>query len=70
MAHPRLKSVIATSTVALPLLLNCGEAVALETIELFGKHIFFDEKLSTPRNKQACASCHDPARGWVLPQQF
>jgi cytochrome c peroxidase len=49
------------------LLLNCAEATALEPIELLGKHIFFDEKLSTPSNKQACASCHDPARGWVLP---
>jgi hypothetical protein len=67
MTHPRIKSVIAVSAAALPLLLDCAEAVALEPIELLGKHIFFDEKLSTPSNKQACASCHDPARGWILP---
>ena len=67
MAHPRIKSTVVASAVALPLLLDCGEAVALDPIELLGKHVFFDEKLSIPSNKQACASCHDPARGWVLP---
>ena len=32
-----------------------------------GKFFFFDSRLSTPRNKQACASCHEPAVGWTLP---
>ena len=67
MTHPKIKSTIAASAIALPLLLDCGGAVALEPIELLGKHVFFDEKLSIPSNKQACASCHAPARGWVLP---
>jgi len=67
MTHPRIKFVIAASAAALPLLLNCAEAVALEPIELLGKQVFFDDHLSTPSNKQACASCHDPARGWILP---
>jgi cytochrome c peroxidase len=34
---------------------------------LLGKNIFFDKQLSTPRGKQACASCHDPRVGWTLP---
>jgi cytochrome c peroxidase len=67
MAYPKLKSAIAVSVAALPLLLFCAEAHALDSIELLGKHVFFDEKLSIPSNKQACASCHDPAKGWVLP---
>jgi cytochrome c peroxidase len=69
MTHPRtrIKFVIAASAAALPLLLNCAEAVALEPIELLGKQVFFDDHLSTPSNKQACASCHAPARGWILP---
>jgi cytochrome c peroxidase len=68
MTQSRIKSAIALSASVLPLLLICADAVALEPIELLGKHIFFDEKLSTPSNKQACASCHDPAKGWVLPE--
>jgi cytochrome c peroxidase len=43
-----------------------ASAATLTPIELLGKHIFFDEKLSMPP-KQSCASCHDPARGWILP---
>lgn len=42
-------------------------AAALEPLELLGKHVFFDDNLSRPAERQACASCHDPARGWVLP---
>lgn len=38
-----------------------------ECLVLLGKHFFFDERLSTPRRRQACVSCHDPAIGWVLP---
>jgi cytochrome c peroxidase len=67
MAQSKIKSALAASALALPFLLVCGEAFALEPIELLGKHVFFDEKLSIPSNKQACASCHAPARGWVLP---
>jgi cytochrome c peroxidase len=44
-----------------------AQDVALEPIEELGKFLFFDDRLSTPRNKQACASCHDPASGWTLP---
>jgi cytochrome c peroxidase len=58
---------VVASLTAMSLLLWSSDAAALEPIELLGKHIFFDEKLSIPANKQACASCHDPARGWVLP---
>jgi cytochrome c peroxidase len=67
MAHPIIRTAVVASVVALPLLLDCGKAVALDSIELLGKHVFFDEHLSIPSNKQACASCHDPAKGWTLP---
>ena len=33
----------------------------------FGKHVFFDESLSTPGNKQGCVSCHNPKRGYTFP---
>lgn len=67
MARSKTKSTLAASAILLPFLLVCGEAFALEPIELLGKHVFFDEKLSIPSNKQACVSCHAPARGWILP---
>jgi cytochrome c peroxidase len=35
-------------------------------VTTIGKNIFFDE-ISIPGNKQACASCHDPSTGWILP---
>lgn len=43
-----------------------GSAAALTDIELLGKNVFFD-KISKPEDRQACASCHDPAKGWTLP---
>jgi cytochrome c peroxidase len=67
MKQAKIRSTLAASALALPFFLFHGEAVALEPIELLGKHVFFDEKLSIPSNKQACASCHAPARGWILP---
>jgi cytochrome c peroxidase len=39
----------------------------LTALELLGKNVFFDKQLSTPRGKQSCASCHEPAVGFVLP---
>ncbi|NHI00858.1 MULTISPECIES: cytochrome c peroxidase [Oceanimonas] len=33
----------------------------------FGKHVFFDEDMSTPSNAQGCVSCHDPNQGWTFP---
>lgn len=36
----------------------------LMPIEELGQKIFFDKKLSIKKN-QACATCHDPAVGWV-----
>lgn len=62
-----LKSLILASVAATPLAAWSAGASALEPIEALGKNIFFDEKLSIPANKQGCASCHDPARGWILP---
>ncbi|WP_159710863.1 cytochrome-c peroxidase [Geminicoccus flavidas] len=60
------KCLILTSAALTPPFLS-ADAGALEPIEALGKNIFFDEKLSIPANKQACASCHDPAKGWILP---
>ena len=47
-----------------------GQQVKLTKLELLGKHVFFDEDLSRPSGKQACSSCHSPARGWVLPNSY
>src|SRR5687768_9732468 len=44
-----------------------ADHVELTAIEDLGKHVFFDDRLSTPRNEQSCASCHEPAVGWTLP---
>ena len=44
-----------------------ADHVPLTALEELGKFFFFDNRLSTPRNKQACASCHEPAVGWTLP---
>jgi cytochrome c peroxidase len=52
---------------AIPPALWSGDARALTPIELLGKNVFFDTNLSRPRGKQACASCHDAARGGVFP---
>jgi len=61
------RPLIASSAVAIPIFLSLNASAAgLTPIELLGKHMFFD-KISTPDNKQACVSCHDPAVGWVLP---
>jgi cytochrome c peroxidase len=60
------KDLLAASVAAM-LLLASGGAMALTPLEELGKNVFFDEKLSRPANKQACASCHNPAKGWTLP---
>ncbi len=57
----------AITVVALPLGLRAAEPPPLTPIQALGKNVFFDDSLSRPSNKQACASCHDPGRGWVLP---
>ncbi|MGZ8410911.1 MAG: cytochrome-c peroxidase [Hyphomicrobium sp.] len=55
------------SLIAAPIISSWpGSAAALTDIELLGKNIFFDE-ISIPGNKQACASCHDGAKGGTLP---
>jgi len=54
----------------MPLLLGSAEAADpqhIKDLKLLGKNLFFDTKLSIPANKQACASCHDPKKGWTLP---
>jgi cytochrome c peroxidase len=62
----RTKSLIVALVVATPVFCWPPGAAALQPIELLGKNIFFDE-ISIPGNKQACASCHDAAKGWILP---
>ena len=61
------KCLIAAAATAMPLALWPAAASALTPLELLGKQVFFDRNLSRPRGKQACASCHDAASGWVLP---
>ena len=61
------RSLILAALAAAPLAGWPSDAGALTAIEELGKNVFFDTNLSRPRGKQACASCHDPARGWVLP---
>lgn len=55
------------SALAAPVMFLSLDAAALEPIEELGKHVFFDQKMSVPGNKQSCASCHDPKVGWILP---
>src|SRR5688572_26480139 len=62
--HP--KSLLVALVVAMPLLVWPVRAGALTPLDSLGKNIFFDQ-MSVPGNKQACASCHDPAKGWILP---
>ncbi|WP_394753220.1 cytochrome-c peroxidase [Crenothrix sp.] len=62
----KTRVLLAASVAAMPLLLWSGGAAALTPLELLGKNVFFD-KISTPEDQQSCASCHDPAKGWILP---
>ena len=63
---PRYAAVVSMLIVAMLCLVWSAGAAALTPIELLGKHIFFDQ-ISIPGNKQGCFSCHDPAKGWILP---
>jgi cytochrome c peroxidase len=38
----------------------------VEALEKLGKRVFFDN-ISSPANRQACASCHSPETGWTAP---
>lgn len=40
----------------------------LSPIQQLGKHIFFD-KISVPKNKMSCASCHGPSVGFTGPDE-
>ena len=60
------KTLIVVLVVAMPLFCWSASALALTPLELLGKNIFFDP-ISLPSNKLACASCHHPAKGWILP---
>jgi cytochrome c peroxidase len=66
MMHLHTKTLIVAAVVATPLFFWSARAAALTPLELLGKNIFFD-RISIPGNAQACASCHDPAKGWILP---
>jgi cytochrome c peroxidase len=59
----------AAAAAAFALSLGAPPAAAqnVDALVLLGKNFFFDKQLSTPRGKQACASCHDPKVGWTLP---
>src|SRR5712691_10130545 len=55
---PRLSAERVLGRVPVP----AGNPQTPEKIEL-GKLLFFDKRLSAA-NTMACASCHDPAKGW------
>lgn len=61
------RSVMLAVVAATPLALWPAPTRSLTPIEALGKNVFFDTNLSRPRGKQACASCHDAARGGVFP---
>lgn len=44
-----------------------GRSSELQELSLqqLGKFVFFD-KISSPKDKQGCVSCHDPAAGWTF----
>ena len=64
----RIKTVISIASVSAVLLLGWGPGVSAESSltdsQALGKSLFFDENLSL-NNNQSCATCHDPAAGWV-----
>lgn len=62
----RPKPLCVGTLLAASVLLSAGEASALSPIEQLGKFIFFD-KISKPEDQQGCSSCHDPRKGWTLP---
>ncbi|MGZ3458017.1 MAG: cytochrome-c peroxidase [Archangium sp.] len=43
--------------------------VRLKPVEILGKLLFFDRRLSEPQG-QPCAVCHGPAVGWTGPEQL
>jgi cytochrome c peroxidase len=65
------RTVVCGSALAAAALVLIGASPASaqdeDALILLGKNFFFDKQLSTPRGKQSCASCHDPAAGWTLP---
>jgi len=64
----RWLTVIALTTVLLTLVI-VGQGMAkdkLGKVEQLGEALYFDENLSEPAG-QACASCHEPAFGFVDP---
>ena len=67
MINRKLGILVTVSAMALPWVYRSGMAApGLRPIEALGKNLFFYE-ISLPGNNQACASCHDPARVWMLP---
>jgi len=52
--------------VLMALQLNAKAADDLTPMEMLGKHLFFDENLSTPPG-QSCATCHAPETGFTGP---
>ncbi len=77
MRTPKRKVLTVASLVALPtiLLWTGGAAAQLDYrepdyyLKLLGKNIFFDA-ISKPEDAQGCSSCHDPSKGWILPNSL
>ena len=63
----KMLAVLAVAVVLMVTIAVAGSGLAQPTpIEQLGEHLYFDESLSEP-NGQSCASCHDPAFGFVDP---
>ena len=69
MRHPRIRSAVPITVVALAIaLLFASTAMALTNKQTLGKHIYFDADLSEPSGL-SCAGCHWPTAGWADPDQ-
>jgi cytochrome c peroxidase len=69
MKKGKVRAIIAVSLLAVALILLAGQGMAqtgLTPKEELGQFLYFDEDLSEPSG-QSCASCHDPAFGFVDP---
>ena len=57
---------ICTAMVLVATCVGTAAAQSLTPMEMLGKHLFFDQNLSTPPG-QACAACHAPEVGFTGP---
>lgn len=61
-----MKRIVLVAVIILAAFTFSSQAFAQITIEQLGEALYFDKNLSLNKN-QSCASCHDPASGFVDP---